>query len=121
MVFSIAIVPYDSANPNAVTFERYSTVTSRSVNRMSEFVKFLGIDSKTKNIHFEPVFVCGRCLYNKLDAPEPKEFIQVFRETLKIAKNFNVNIFYSGARLYALHRYSARQQAVAFVLPPKEM
>lgn len=76
-----------------------TTVTNMSAGYMDKIVDFLGRTCKTKRIHFEPVFSCGRCNYTKIDSPSANDFIEGFRKAQEVADNCGISLFYSVSRL----------------------
>ena len=76
-----------------------STITDYNVERMAEMVEFFHANFNTKQVQFEPLFVCGRCLTSPLRAPEPGRFMSHFYKALDQAEKYQINLTYSGLRL----------------------
>lgn len=81
-----------------ISFRVRSTVTAQSVNGMKETVGYfhkLGI----KNMHFEPVAECGRCLETNTLSPDPLVFVKRFIEAFELAETLNMTLYYSGCSI----------------------
>ncbi len=76
-----------------------STITNYNVNRMSEIVRYFIENYKTKQIQFEPLFLCGRCHTSNIDAPDYATFMTEFLKANEIADAHKVKLAYSGLRL----------------------
>jgi uncharacterized protein len=76
-----------------------STITTHNVKRMSEIIEHFSENYNTKQIHFEPLFLCGRCHTSSVDAPKPNTFIREFLKANLAAEKKNVKLAYSGLRL----------------------
>ncbi|MBN1559041.1 radical SAM protein [candidate division KSB1 bacterium] len=79
-----------------------STITDYNVRRMSEIVEHFLDNFKTKQIHFEPLFFCGRCHTFKINAPNYRMFMREFLKAIVIADQHKVRLAYSGLRLGGL-------------------
>ncbi len=95
-----------------------ATITDRSSFGMAEFTEYLGNNTKVKDIHFEPTFICGRCQHTNINAPKPKDFIKGFRDALKVGEKFNIKIKYSGARITALTTRFCQAAGNSFCVTP---
>ncbi|MCK9418672.1 MAG: radical SAM protein [Nitrospirae bacterium] len=96
-----------------------ATVTARSVANLDKYVEFFGIMCKTKNIHFEPTFACGRCLYTGIEAPSPDEFIAGYRKAQKVAEKLGISIYYSGARINTISTIFCKASGDSFCVTPQ--
>lgn len=76
-----------------------TTITTDSVRRMSEIVAHFCENFGTRQIHFEPLFECGRCTVNALTAPDKQIFVDEFRRASETADMYGATLYYSGARL----------------------
>ncbi len=79
-----------------------ATVTPDSLHRLSDSVSFMLRQYKTRSIQVEPVFIVGRALTGSADEINPDEFIEQIRKSARIAKRYNINLKYSGARFHSL-------------------
>jgi uncharacterized protein len=80
-----------------------ATVTSNSVTRMAETIEFLGTNLPAlKQVHIEPLWMCGRCHTSGEIPPEPQVYVSSYLEAEKTAKELGINLTYSGARLDTL-------------------
>lgn len=75
-----------------------ATITPESVEHMADIVSFIETEFKTDKLHFEPLFMCGRCQKTKMSAPDPVEFAEYFIEARELSNNLGINLVYSGAR-----------------------
>ncbi len=79
------------------------TVSNTAVVRMKEIVEFLGNSLPAlREIHIEPLWLCGRCLTTGETPPSPEDFIVNFRQATEAAKELGLSIKYSGARLHTI-------------------
>ena len=74
------------------------TVTRASLPHVTETVQFLSREIAPHTIHLEPVFQCGRCVTESVEAPDPAEFVDIFRSARPIAEQHGAVLYYSGAR-----------------------
>jgi len=74
------------------------TVTDDSVNCLSESVEFLCRNYRPVKIQAEPVFEQGRAVENDLAVKDLQLFVSEFIRGHEIAKKYNIELFYSGAR-----------------------
>lgn len=79
-----------------------ATITELNVHRMCEMVEFFHSRFSTKKIHFEPLFVCGRCLTTQIKAPKEKDFVENFTRASELAEKKGMKLGYSGLRLSTL-------------------
>lgn len=76
------------------------TVTEESAGRMAEIVRFLGENLYALDqIHIEPLWYCGRCRTSGMNAPQPQSFIKGYNEAIEAARELQIDLKYSGARL----------------------
>ena len=76
-----------------------STITNLNVHQMSEMVEMFHERFATKQLHFEPLFVCGRCLHSKIAAPSYRVFMREFLKASKVAARYGMKVRYSGLRV----------------------
>jgi uncharacterized protein len=76
-----------------------ATITSDSVARMSEILKFFNSISSCKSFHLEPLFECGRCRTTNKKSPSSEDFMKYSIETQELAKELGIDCYYSGSRL----------------------
>jgi uncharacterized protein len=79
-----------------------STISDFSLGLMEESLNYILAHYKTKNIHFEPVFQCGRCKANDAYRVNLEQFASSFIRCREIARNAGVRLVYSGCRVEAL-------------------
>jgi uncharacterized protein len=95
-----------------------TTITESIVNRMEEIVEYFGAEFHLSYLHFEPVWMCGRCLTNGEQPPSDEEFIQNFLKAVVKGREYGIDILYSGARLDTLtSKYCAAPGDGFSVLP----
>jgi uncharacterized protein len=76
-----------------------TTITTSSVRLMSEMVTHFCENFGTRQLHFEPLFECGRCAVNALTAPDKQVFVKDFERASETADRYGATLYYSGARL----------------------
>jgi uncharacterized protein len=102
---------FDSKNFN---YGIRATVTDKSVTQLAEITQFIINNTKTNAIAFEPVSSCGRCVQTGVAAPSSNLFIDNFRIANAIAKEKNIKLIYSGARLTSLSETFCRASNDSF-------
>ncbi len=98
----------------------HSVITEKYINRISDIVRFLATNFPCTTLHLEPAYCCGRGLSAGQQFPSHKLFVQGFSKALEIAKQFNVELMYSGAspRLAELHKNFCGVYNPNFVITP---
>lgn len=96
-----------------------STITDRSVHRLEEIVTFICENYTVKNIKLEPMYSHGRASKAELLPPDPSDFIENFRKAKKTARQHQVNLIYSGARLETLTNIFCKAAGRSFALTPE--
>lgn len=95
------------------------TVTSRSVDRLADSVRFICERFRPLRIQVEPVFFEGRARANRVKAPAPDVFVERFLEGRREALKHGTEIFYSGARLEAITSRFCLAACRALVVTPE--
>lgn len=93
------------------------TVTSVSVNRVTESFEYLLKHARPKRIQLEPVYNLGRGQDKSLHV-EPDKFITAFHEAKRIADGYGVGLFFSSARIDTLTNRFCRSCGEGFSLTP---
>ena len=75
-----------------------STITDHNVNKLVEMVQFFKEKINLSEVHFEPVFECGRCEKTQTREPDSELFLEKFIEAKEYGKKIDVNVRYSGGR-----------------------
>lgn len=76
-----------------------TTVTAAMVDRMPEIVAFVAESYPgIEQLHFEPVWECGRCVTSDNVMPRSDVFTQRYLESLEVARERGVRLVFSGAR-----------------------
>lgn len=82
-----------------VGFGIRTTVTANMAAHMPDIVSFVADNyPAVEQIHFEPVWECGRCTKSPDTMPDADEFIESYLRALGVAHERGVKIVYSGAR-----------------------
>lgn len=82
-----------------VAFGIRTTVTADMVERMPDIVSFVADNyPAAEQIHFEPVWECGRCATSADAMPSAHAFTESYRAALAVADARGVKLVYSGAR-----------------------
>jgi uncharacterized protein len=79
-----------------------TTVTRESVTRLEEIISFFCQSFKGRQIKVEPMFPRGRGYNSEVLPPDAESFVTNFRKAQKIAKKFERELCYSGARTETL-------------------
>ena len=79
-----------------------STISSFNVDAMEESLDFICQNYKTKMVHFEPLFYCGRCKTNNSLSPNMEKFSVNFKKCDLKAKQYGIAFMYSGCRIDCL-------------------
>ncbi len=79
-----------------------STISSYNIDLMEESLEFIGQNYKCKQVHFEPLFFCGRCKTNDSLKPDLERFSDNFQKCASKCKEFGINLTYSGCRIETL-------------------
>ena len=79
-----------------------STISEYSIDLMEESLDFIIENYKTKSIHFEPAFQCGRCKTNSEFHVNMEKFAENFQRCKEKARRLGVNFVYSGCRVESL-------------------
>ena len=84
---------------SSVGFGIRTTVTAAMVDRMPDIVAFVGERYPgLEQLHFEPVWECGRCATSADTMPDSATFTRRYLESLEVAKKVGVRLVFSGAR-----------------------
>ena len=76
-----------------------TTVTADMVDAMPRIVEFVAAHYPTiEQLHFEPVWECGRCLTSSNAMPDSAVFVQRYLEALEVAQKKHMRLVFSGAR-----------------------
>ena len=82
-----------------VPFGIRTTVTADMVKRMPDIVAFVADHyPAAEQIHFEPVWECGRCTTSADAMPSAAAFTESYRASLAVARGRGMKLVYSGAR-----------------------
>lgn len=82
-----------------VSFGIRTTVTAEMVRSMPDIVAFVADNyPQVEQIHFEPVWECGRCAKSADAMPDATAFTESYLAALDVAEQRGVNLVYSGAR-----------------------
>ena len=82
-----------------VAFGIRTTVTDKMVARMPDIVSFVADNyPQVEQIHFEPVWECGRCATSSDAMPTAEAFTRSYLAALDVARARGVKLVYSGAR-----------------------
>ena len=78
-----------------------STVTSETVDRMPEIVRYLATHTKANLIKFEPACTCGRFLEHGDEVPDPTAFTRFFNQAFDEGWQCGARVAFSGVRIFA--------------------
>lgn len=95
------------------------TVTKDSVSYLAESIFYICENFRPRKIQVEPVFAEGRAKRNKSAIFDLDIFIKQFIMGFNKAKKYNIDLFYSGARLNALTQRFCLAACCALVVTPE--
>ena len=96
-----------------------TTVTADMVDAMPQMVEFVAANYPTiEQLHFEPVWECGRCLTSTDTMPDSSRFVQRYLEALTIAQELGVRLVFSGARQDMLVDTFCKVSSGSFTVTP---
>ena len=96
-----------------------TVITKASVMRMVEIVDFFHEVSGIKEIHFEPLFMCGRCIYSGWEEPAANDFIPEFLKAWKHAASLSINLHTSLSSLDSIHSSFCGAAGRNFIVSPE--
>lgn len=79
-----------------------TTISAYNVELMQESIEFIYQHYNVKNVHFEPLFYCGRCKTNSMLEPDYKSYMEHFKKCEQLCMDYGLNFIYSGCRLEAI-------------------
>ena len=79
------------------------TVSSYNLHLMQETIEFIGQNYKTRAVHLEPLFYCGRCKTDSQLSPDMESFAENFIACEEISQKYGINLIYSGSHIDMLH------------------
>ncbi len=79
-----------------------STISALNIDRMEESLDFIAQHYKVRQVHFEPLFFCGRCRTRDDLNPDMKRFSENFRRCEERAADLAIRLAYSGCRIETL-------------------
>jgi uncharacterized protein len=95
-----------------------STITNFNLNRLPEMVDFFKENTTIKDVHFEPVFECGRCEKTETKEPNSKEFLEKILQAKDYALTKGIGIYYSGGRFDSTTERFCGAAGSNFILTP---
>ena len=102
-----------------VNFGIRTTVTASMVERMPDIAAFVadaypGIEQ----LHFEPVWECGRCVTSTDAMPSSDAFVKSYLAALEVAEQKGLRLVYSGARQDMLVDAFCKVSSGSFTVTP---
>lgn len=102
-----------------VDFGIRTTVTAAMVDSMPEIVAFVADNYPgIEQLHFEPVWECGRCLTSTDTMPSAEVFTKRYLESLEVARERGVRLVFSGARQDMLVDTFCKVSSGSFTVTP---
>ena len=102
-----------------VNFGIRTTVTANMVDSMADIVSFVADNYPgLEQLHFEPVWECGRCKKSSNAMPSSKVFIKRYLEALAVGQERGVRLVYSGARQDMLVDSFCKVSSGSFTVTP---
>jgi uncharacterized protein len=76
-----------------------STISIEALSSLSDFIHFIGNETKCKNIQLEPIFDVKSVtsLQTEINCPNADLFIENYRKAKQVAAEYGIEIYYSGA------------------------
>ena len=102
-----------------VNFGIRTTVTANMVDSMADIVSFVADNYPgLEQLHFEPVWECGRCKTSSNTMPSSDVFIKRYLEALAVGHERGVRLVYSGARQDMLVDSFCKVSSGSFTVTP---
>ena len=102
-----------------VNFGIRTTVTAEMVERMADIVEFIaGNYPMIEQLHFEPVWECGRCATSSDAMPDSQVFVENYLAALSVAARHGVRLVFSGARQDMLVDAFCKVSSGSFTVTP---
>ena len=102
-----------------VGFGVRTTVTAAMVDAMPDIVAFVADNYPgIEQLHFEPVWECGRCVTSDNAMPSSEAFTQRYLESLGVAQERGVRLVFSGARQDMLVDTFCKVSSGSFTVTP---
>lgn len=102
-----------------VDFGIRTTVTAAMVDAMPEIVTFVADNYPgIEQLHFEPVWECGRCLTSSDTMPSAEAFTARYLESLEVAREKGLRLVFSGARQDMLVDTFCKVSSGSFTVTP---
>ena len=96
-----------------------TTVTAAMVDAMPDIVRFVADNYPgIEQLHFEPVWECGRCLTSTDTMPTAEAFTTRYLESLEVARERNLRLVFSGARQDMLVDTFCKVSSGSFTVTP---
>ena len=96
-----------------------TTVTAAMVDAMPDIVRFVADNYPgIEQLHFEPVWECGRCLTSTDTMPTAEAFTARYLESLEVARERNLRLVFSGARQDMLVDTFCKVSSGSFTVTP---
>ncbi|MDP2966432.1 MAG: radical SAM protein [Pelolinea sp.] len=76
-----------------------TVISNDSVDLMEEITSFFSKIAPNCNIHFEPIFECGRCIYTGWETPDPDIYVKNYLKAWKKAASKGISLVSSLSRL----------------------
>lgn len=95
-----------------------STVTVAGCYALTEFVQFVGENVQCKSIHLEPVFDATGVtnLAEEIERIDAHAFVKNFREARRVAAEFGIELYYSGAASKHRETFCGASSASTFLV-----
>lgn len=102
-----------------VNFGIRTTVTAEMVRQMPQIAAFVAESYPgIEQLHFEPVWECGRCATSTDAMPTSDVFIQSYLEALAVAEEAGMRLVFSGARQDMLVDAFCKVSSGSFTVTP---
>ena len=102
-----------------VGFGIRTTVTAAMVDAMPDIVEFVAQHYPgLEQLHFEPVWECGRCKTSTNAMPDSATFVRRYLESLAVAKEHKLRLVFSGARQDVISDTFCKVSSGSFTVTP---
>ena len=96
-----------------------TTVTAAMVDAMPDIVAFVAENYPgVEQLHFEPVWECGRCVTSDNAMPSSEAFVRRYLESLDVARELDLRLVFSGARQDMLVDTFCKVSSGSFTVTP---
>lgn len=96
-----------------------TTITALGVNRLDELLDFFMNKVKTRRVHFEPLYECGRCATTKWREPDHDVYCENYLRVMETAEQAGFDLTTSLGNLSKVSRFYCGGAGTNFCVTPE--